>query len=324
MSNNVFSRVLRILGLGPPMDAQLVPLETYRREERIARCNGIDPLETVVAYAQNSLVYTSDNRIIEADAATYDATPMNDRVNKFGKAYASNMPLLLHKQLADVVVDAAVDLYHHNPDHRLRLRVYDGLRTVNATERLINDADPQWLADGLLAAPGKSAHNRALAVDSSLVDSEGREIERFDNLDMKINHRDYTGASITPEQREARLLKERAFQRAAIKHGLALAPLQSEYWDDRVPGSEADLWRVIASLARCTGQPQPEQRADNYPAFCAQWKALNQNGALITLFGPEAAHPPIKEAIVFHEYLPSIYDADIQKIHPRPSLAVAI
>lgn len=237
----------------------------------------------------------------------YSRTPANDRINKFTAAYRADAPLLLHRALADIVVDAAISLYH---DHGYRLRVYDGLRSMEAGFVLYRAADPAWLAAGLLAAPGNSAHNRALAVDSSLVDSDGCEVERFDNLDMNINHRDYTGDAITPQQRSARHIKERAFQRAAMLHGTLIAPLISEYWDDRMPGSEADLWRIMASLRRLlhlTVQEAPD-RATDYHSFATQWQALPQQ-ALHDLLGSTTCPPA--EAMMYHEAMNPIYDGDL-------------
>jgi len=308
MLDHAISWAMRLLGSNK---LPLVDLAQYRKPARMDLCGGVDPLEVVVAYAQDSLVYTQNNQLLRVSPQVYATTTMDDRVNKFGQAYLRGAPLLLHKQLADVVVDAAIDLYQHQG---WKLRVYDGLRTVDAAQALYANADPAWLEAGLLAKPGESAHNRALAVDSSLVDKQGREIERFDNLDMVVNNRDYAGDAVSTEQKEARLIKEQAFQRAAIKRGLALAPLQSEYWDDRVPGSEKDLWRVIKSLARCTGQAAPQEKAVNYEQFAAQWQGLNRHGQMTALFGPNAEVPPQEETIVFHEKLPSISSTNL----PRP------
>lgn len=280
----------------------LVDMRSHRREERLATCGGADPLEVFAAYAQDNHVYTPDNRIRPVDAETYACTPVGDRVNKFGKVYCEGAPVLLHPALADIVVDAAIDL---NSRHGWRIRLYDGLRTVDSARTMYDNADPKWLADGLLAAPGESAHNRALAADFSVMDAEGREFERFDNLDMSVNHRDYAG------QPPYRLETERAMQRAAIAHGVALAPLAKEYWDYRVPGSEADLWRVINSLARCTGQAAPATQAKDYPAFASQWRSLNAEGKLAEAFGSETAQPPAYENIFFHEKLKNISDDDL-------------
>ncbi len=291
------------------MTFNLVLLEGHRRAEREAACGGEDPVEVIAAYAQDNLIYTPDNRIAPVDAAAYAATPMNDRVNKFGQAYRSGAPILLHQTLADIVVDAAIDLKNAQG---WSLRVYDGLRTIDAGTLMFANADPKWLQAGLLAKPGNSAHNRGLAVDSSIVDGKGCEIERFDHLDMESNHRDYAGGKVSAFQKEARLTKERAFQRAALKSGTIIAPLLSEYWDDRPPGSEADLWRVMASIRRIIGEkPQTEaEHAKDYPRFAAQWDALDK-ARLMQAFGSVGLTPPPSENILFHERLANIHDRDL-------------
>lgn len=309
MLDAVFSWVEWLFGAPTQkLPLPLIDMRDHRRGERIAACGGTDPLDVFVAYAQNSHVYTPDNRVAEVSPADYAKTPASDRVNKFGLAYRPGARLLLHERLADVVVDAAIDLFQR---HRWRVRLYDGLRTMEAGQTMVDNADPKWLADGLLALPGKSAHNRALAADLAIVNAEGREIERFDNLDMTVNHRDYAGSALSQDQSIARLEAERAFQRAAIGRGLALAPLASEYWDYRVPGSDADLWRVIHSLARCTGQPIPRDKAQDYALFAKQWETLNTHGKLTEMFGDKAAKPPPYERILFHEKIAPVYDHDL-------------
>lgn len=293
----------------------LVMLRDYRREERL-NAGGEDPLEIIVAYAQDTLLYDAQNRIYAADASRYAAAKDEDKVNKFHQAYRADAPLLLHRKLADIVVDAAIDLHRR---HGFSLRVYDGLRTVEAAFLLYNNADPTWLgydANGektlpaLLAAPGYSAHNRALAVDSSLVDAEGCEFERFDHLDMNVNHRDYAGDAISARQKEARLIRERAFQRAALARGTLIAPLLAEYWDDRMPGEEADVWRVMASIRRCLSLGPAESKAMQYDQFAQQWAQLPQK-QLAELFGEQALQPPAPEHILYHEALNPIYDRDL-------------
>src|SRR5262245_39407835 len=104
----------------PPAD--LVEIEHYRKEERLAKC-GCDPLSALVAYGQETLVYkassprrgeagrgalgersldkspppnlppTGGGDLIFADAATYAATPRARRLNVFGLAYRRDAKL---------------------------------------------------------------------------------------------------------------------------------------------------------------------------------------------------------------------------------------
>ncbi|MBV8939308.1 MAG: hypothetical protein JO089_05660, partial [Alphaproteobacteria bacterium] len=192
--SEIVSWVSRILGGGKPsagnswqdyarlssparpsiVASDLVDMSSYRKAQRMAQCGGIDPLEVFVAYAQDNHVYDAGGRIAPVDAEIYRHTPPDGRVNKFKQVYRHDAKLLLHKALADIVVDAAMEL---QTQHGWKLRLYDGLRTVDAAFLMHYNADPKWLEAGLLAKPGESAHNRGLAIDSMVVDAGGREID---------------------------------------------------------------------------------------------------------------------------------------------------
>src|ERR1039458_6753755 len=96
-----------------PIDLKtsLVDLSNYRKADRIAG-NKSDPLVVHTAYSYDNLVY-QDGRIVELPPEAYRQyarTHPNDTVNKFGLIYAPGTPLLLHRRLADVLVDSAIDL----------------------------------------------------------------------------------------------------------------------------------------------------------------------------------------------------------------------
>src|SRR5690606_22519693 len=104
---------------------------------------------------------------------------------------------LLHKTLADILVGAAMHLYKA---HGWTTIVYDGLRTVEGAYNLHVLATDDDIKSGLLALPGYSAHNKGLAVDSMMLDGDGREVEmggHFDHLDMSTNMRTYAGPLIS-------------------------------------------------------------------------------------------------------------------------------
>jgi D-alanyl-D-alanine dipeptidase len=109
---------------------------------------------------------------------------------------------------------------------RLGLKAYDCYRPLSVQRilwRLV--PDERYVAD-----PQKgSRHNRGAAVDVTLVDERGRELEMptaFDDFSERA-HRDYQGAS--PAAREHRALLEEVMTR----HGFV--PLPTEWWhfDDR-------------------------------------------------------------------------------------------
>lgn len=301
----------------------------YRRDERMAACGGRDPIAIRLAYAQSRLIYGDDGRIVDCEPARYHTLPRARRVNIFGAAYRPDAQFYLHKTLADIVVGAAIYLYQ--TQHWTTV-LYDGLRTVEGAFNLYNFATDSDLESGLLALPGRSAHNKGLAVDSMMEDAAGNEIDmggHFDHLDMESNNRLYTGPKISDAAKKNRLIREAAFLRGAFTQDLLVAPLRPEFWDDRLPENRADLWRVLDSAARCLGlsllTPDDEiLRTTNraafaekwecwsYADFLAKWDALfsGRSSELSALFG--VATPPPEEKIEFYHgnYHP-IYDRDL-------------
>lgn len=306
----------------------IIVLDAHRRGERMAACHGVDPLQCIVAYAQDSLVYDTQNRLAEeTDPARYAALPDSGKVNIFGQAYASGTPLYMHHTLADIMVDMAIDLYQR---YRWTTIVFDGLRTVDAAARMGNQR-PDLVASGLLAAPGKSAHNKGMAVDSMMFDAEGREIGmggHFDHTDMTTVHRLYQGPAISDAAKNHRILREQAVQRAALKNHRLIAPLRPEFWDDRFPENREDLWRVLESAARCIGisllsADDLNMLKEDRAAFGRNYEAWSyadfENRWAETFHGHEDAlqetlgviSPPGESSVIYHGDYAPLYDADI-------------
>ncbi len=306
----------------------LVAMANYRKEERTKACEGLDPIRIVLAYAQDELVYDEqENLIAIADRTAYQTFPRQRRLNKFGLSYRRDATFWLNKILADIVVGAAVHLYQSQGWTTV---LYDGLRTVEAAFNLYNFATDKDIADGLLALPGQSAHNKGLAVDSMMEDAFGREVEmggHFDHLDMTTNARTYGGFSDTVKRN--RLIREAAFLRSAFSQGLLVAPLRSEFWDDRLPENREDLWRVLDSAARCLGivllsQDDINLRKTDREAFRKKWESWSYQDFLnrwrLCFKGKEtmlkgilgADLPPLKEKPEFyHGNWHPIYDRDL-------------
>lgn len=311
-----------ILSETPPHGAQhvrpdeLVAIANYKKPERIAACNGTDPLGTCLVYAQDSLVYDENGNQIAVDAATYAATLREHRVNVFGLSYRRDATLWLHQTLADIVIGAAI---YMQQTQGWKTIVYDGLRTVEGAFKLYNFATDDDLAAGLLALPGKSAHNKGLAVDSMMVDSTGREVDmggHFDHLDMSTNMRFYDGDKISNFAKKNRLIREAAFLRSALTQDLLIAPLRGEFWDDRPPEDRSDLWRVLDSAARVMGitlHRQKEWNDWNYNDFLYHWQKTfrGQEEKLQKTLGVTA--PPAEEKFAFYHgnYHP-LYDRDLR------------
>ncbi|MDE3060846.1 MAG: hypothetical protein KGJ06_07535, partial [Pseudomonadota bacterium] len=184
---------------------ELVDMSAYRR------CGA---LEVFVAYAQDDHIFDDNGRPLPVDQKTYQATPHQRRVNKFGKAYRDDAKLWLHRTMADIVIDAAIFM---QKEYGWLTLLYDGLRTVDGAYRIYSHATDQDLASGILAAPGLSAHNKGMAADLVMFGRNGRLVEmggNFDHLDMKTNHRNYR--DLPPELLENRRRREIAFQHAAL------------------------------------------------------------------------------------------------------------
>ncbi len=295
---------------------ELVSMAEYKKPERMEACDGIDPISVCLAYAQDSLIYDDAGNQIAVDGATYAATPREKRVNVFGLSYRRDATLWLHQTLADIVVGAAIHLQQTQGWHTI---IYDGLRTVEGAFKLYNFATDDDLKAGLLALPGKSAHNKGLAVDSMMVDSGGREVEmggHFDHLDMSTNMRFYEGDKISKFAKKNRLIREAAFLRSALSQDLLIAPLRNEFWDDRPPEDRSDLWRVLDSAARVMGITLHRQKEWNdwsYENFLSAWHKTfrGQEEKLEKMIG--VSTPPLEERFEFYHgnYHP-IYDRDLR------------
>jgi hypothetical protein len=279
-------------------------------------------------------------------------------VNKFGQVYPRGWPLLLHRRLADVLTEVAVDLRDR---HRLFTVVMDGLRTYEAGLRMQANR-PDLVASGMLALAGESAHNRALAVDSKLfrlidprsyetwnhtvplaaLDEADEHGHLDDEQDMRINSRFYAGP-MSDAARKNRARRLAAWQRASVKHRTPIASLLAEFWDDRVPGSPADMWRILTCRALCIGVdanpatspvmqelrtrlntlhqnhqkgeiPREAFAAEAYQLFTGAWDRVLTAGMqlrLDRLLGAGGGAPPALADFLFHEWLADIHDQDV-------------
>ena len=111
----------------------------------------------------------------------------------------------------------------------LGLKVYDCYRPLSVQKQMWEIMpDPNYVAD-----PAKgSRHNRGAAVDLTLVDRNGKELEMpsgFDDFTERA-YRDYTGAS-SQAKKNRQLLED-----AMNKYGFI--PLATEWWHFDAPGWE--------------------------------------------------------------------------------------
>lgn len=158
--------------------------------------------------------------------------------------YRPDAQLWLHKDLARIVVKAAQIL---NQSHGYCLRLYDGLRTIEAQESMrlthrVRD-NPHWLTPpALLSSPGQGAHPRAMAIDLTVLHPDGTPADMGTDFDYLAPHtgprdnpahRAYTNLSPDVIVRRTRLTQ--AMQDAAAAFHTPLLPLAEEWWDYRLP-----------------------------------------------------------------------------------------
>lgn len=160
----------------------------------------------------------------------------------FGEAiYRKDAKLWLHEDLAQIIFAAAKTLHKVH----LRLILYDGLRTIEAQEKMLTTRrvreNPHWLKEPrLLSPPGNGGHPRAMAIDAALEDLNGNLLDMgtpFDYLAEDSSpaqnpaHRSHAGhAAHIYENRK--ILDDALFD-ASKTLNLPLIGLQEEWWDYR-------------------------------------------------------------------------------------------
>jgi D-alanyl-D-alanine dipeptidase len=310
--------------------ADLVDMARYRLSERKA-CKS-DPIRICLAYAQDELSYGEDGKPVTiTDRAAYLALPRERRLNKFGLAYRRDAKFYLNKTLADIITGAAIHLHQTQGWTTV---LYDGLRTMEGAYNLYVFASDTDMSSGLLTLPGQSAHNKGLAVDSMMTDKSGNEVEmggHFDHLDMVTNSRIYKGPLLSTTVQKNRLIRETAFMHSALQQGLLIAPLRTEFWDDRLPENREDLWRVLDSAARCIGidlltaEDEALRKTDraawskkweswNYADFLSHWQKtfMGRERLLQEKFGV-VLPPPKEKPEFYHGNYNPIYDSTLRE-----------
>jgi hypothetical protein len=161
---------------------------------------------------------------------------------------------------------------------------------------------------------------------------------------MEVNNRFYTGpmSDAARTNRHHRII---ARQRASVQNRTPIANLIAEFWYDRVPGSPADMWRIITCRALCLGmnanpatnpaiaelrtalnslQTSHESGAITraifattaYETFRTGWHQIftpDQQQSLEQLLGTGGGQPPALEDFIFHEWLATIHDDTLEQ-----------
>lgn len=153
------------------------------------------------------------------------------------RIYRPEAQLWLYEDLARIVMRAAVIA---RDEYSIRFVLYDGLRTVDAQEKMLKtkrvEDNPHWLVEPrMLSVPGAGGHPRGMAVDIGLMDENGILLDMgctFDDL-TEVAHRQYAGLSA--EVRRNRGVLDDCMARASTEAGVVVWPLPQEWWDFRLP-----------------------------------------------------------------------------------------
>ena len=150
----------------------------------------------------------------------------------------------LHREAAEALARAAADLAAAHPGHSLL--VLDAVRPQRVQEVMwasVADADRIYLAD---PGPG-SIHSFGMAVDLTIVDSTGRELDMgtcFDEMDEK-SHPAFEPRFLAAGQLTAAQVSNRETLRAAMRAG-GWQNIPTEWWHFDC----GDRKRVRAQFAR--------------------------------------------------------------------------
>ncbi|MBW8381212.1 MAG: M15 family metallopeptidase [Youngiibacter sp.] len=148
--------------------------------------------------------------------------------NFTGKIHYDTVLCLIHKDIARRLL-AAQRLARSKG---LRIKVFDAYRPVSVQQSLY-DATPKELRMYVAKPSANSLHPKGLAVDITLVDSTGRELDmpsKFDDFSVKA-HIDYEGA--TDRQKSNRSLLIDIMERSGFRVN------KTEWWHYYVPESAA-------------------------------------------------------------------------------------
>ena len=152
------------------------------------------------------------------------------------RIYREDAQLWLYNDLVRIVLESAKTL----ENQKLRLVLYDGLRTTTAQEKMLATQrvkdNPQWLEEPrLLSPPGAGAHPRGMAIDCSLETLDGQLLDMgtaFDDLSPKAHRED---ADVSDRAKENRQILQNIMLSAAEDLNIELLALPQEWWDFRLP-----------------------------------------------------------------------------------------
>lgn len=143
--------------------------------------------------------------------------------------YPSDWKTYLHPLAAERVAKAAVIMKAMEP--RLTLVVLDATRPVSIQKKLYEKVRGTPLARYVSSSGGTSMHNYGLALDCTIIDETGKE------LDMGTKYDDFTALSEPRFEKkhlkEGKLTQEQYLNRIFLREVMrkaGLRPIQNEWW----------------------------------------------------------------------------------------------
>ena len=176
-----------------------------------------------------------------ADKYNYriDLAYASDRNLLFGeRIYRKDAQLFLYNDLAEIVFMAADYCFK---THGMRFILYDGLRTIDAQEKMMKTKrardNPHWMEPPrFLSPPGSGAHPRGMAIDIGMETLDGVLIDMgtaFDSMTDEA-HRNYNHSKDV--QKNIAILDD-SMVKSAESLNIPLSLLTEEHWDYRLPST---------------------------------------------------------------------------------------
>lgn len=112
----------------------------------------------------------------------------------------------------------------------LGLKVFDGFRPLSVQKKMwVIEPDSRFVAN---PNTGGSIHNRAAAVDLTLVDSEGKELDMPTPFDSFAERAYQFSKEPTPQQRTNRMLLRKIMSEVGLEY------IQTEWWHYQIPNGK--------------------------------------------------------------------------------------
>ncbi|MDT9001859.1 M15 family metallopeptidase [Paucibacter sp. APW11] len=135
----------------------------------------------------------------------------------------------LRREAAEALQRSAAWLQQHRPG--LRLLVLDALRPQRVQEALYAELQGTPLTPYLAHPERGSIHSYGMAVDATLIDGQGRELDMGSGFDemSAISHPEYEAELLAQGLLSAEQLSHRGWLRAAMRAG-GFSTIPSEWW----------------------------------------------------------------------------------------------